>query len=686
MAVSASAVRLTVPNGKVLQDLFDGGYDVTVRSADLITKGPWVDVRAHGATGDGVTDETTLVQAGVTAVAGTDKCLYIPPGLTFLVSTLTGADVRICGEGTIKQITTTNAPMLTLSGTSYLSGGPGGPLILDGDQANGSVSYPYSKALVYVPGVADTLYAERVHFSNPYWRAITNGGGSLEVRKSRFTGSKLHDGAGSGTALIPHYIACIPGAVTLADDARVIVEDSYFKGSTTDTDEYGRNPTGVIVTHSSTGSQYKLLRVTGNEFWYTGLNWGAPGYENETAPVDTYDGVDRAIITDNLIYGYSYAGLKIQNSNSITIANNQILNGFSSTSCAVPSQAYGIILNDKVRGESTELDRATVVGNIIDGFQYAGIYSGLDNVQFIGNVLKNGTTPGGGTTKAYWIYEGARISILGGSIEAVEHHNIYLGSTTERVIVSGVSMFYDGAAPMYILGSNHNISGNTLKKNGTASSTGIRTDGPLSNTYIGGNVLENMAIGVDLRETGGDLSNVTVGPNVYKDVTTHISTTDTDGQVVVLPYRTLVYQIQTGAKVGATAGWSVNDGTNRGGLAKLPAEQSGSTLVVPLTGLPVGYTITGYTVRGQVESAGNTATLDAALRSLTVATADLTDAAVTDGAITQVSVTADAQIASAVTGLSSVITAGKTFYLLITGTTAASTDFDLSSIDVTVRP
>jgi hypothetical protein len=36
----------------------------------IITKGPWVDVRAFGAVGDGVTDDTAAVLAGVSKQQG----------------------------------------------------------------------------------------------------------------------------------------------------------------------------------------------------------------------------------------------------------------------------------------------------------------------------------------------------------------------------------------------------------------------------------------------------------------------------------------------------------------------------------------------------------------------------------------------------------------------------------------
>ena len=148
-----------------------------------------------------------------------------------------------------------------------------------------------------------------------------------------------------------------------------------------------------------------------------------------------------------------------------------------------------------------------------------------------------------------------------------------------------------------------------------------------------------------------------------------------------------VYSIAAGAKVGTTAGCVVAAADNKNSLARCPASQTAATLVVPITGLRVGWIITGYYLVGQIESGGNTATVDAAMRKQTTAAADLTDGAVTNGAITQVSVTADTIISSAnagVTGVSDTIGADETFYVLITITTAASTDVDLQAVNVIV--
>lgn len=136
-------------------------------------------------------------------------------------------------------------------------------------------------------------------------------------------------------------------------------------------------------------------------------------------------------------------------------------------------------------------------------------------------------------------------------------------------------------------------------------------------------------------------------------------------------------------KVGATAGWTVAAAANTA-LVTLAASQTAATLVIPIrVPLKVGWEITGFGINAQIESAGGTVTLDAALRKQTNAAGDPVDASV--GAITQVSVTADTAVSSAKNGLSEIVAADETFYILITGTTAALTDIALQGITLTVN-
>lgn len=142
-------------------------------------------------------------------------------------------------------------------------------------------------------------------------------------------------------------------------------------------------------------------------------------------------------------------------------------------------------------------------------------------------------------------------------------------------------------------------------------------------------------------------------------------------------------QIAAGdCKVGATAGWVVAVASNTA-LVTVPASQTASTLVIPIkVPLKVGWTITAFSVIAQIESAGGTVTLDANLRKHTTVAADVADASV--GSITQVSVTADTAVAASKAGLSEVVAANETFYILVTATTAGSTDIALQGITLTV--
>ena len=148
---------------------------------------------------------------------------------------------------------------------------------------------------------------------------------------------------------------------------------------------------------------------------------------------------------------------------------------------------------------------------------------------------------------------------------------------------------------------------------------------------------------------------------------------------VSLPGTSHEYQF-TDAKLGTTAGWATR-GANNIWHTTCPAGQSASTLVIPVE-LRVGQTITAFKVVGQIESAGNTVTLDADLRKVTTAAGDLVDSSV--GAITQISVTADTAVATTKSSLSDTVAATETFYVLLTATTGASTDIDLQGVTVTV--
>ncbi len=72
-------------------------------NGDFITKGPWVDVRAYGAIGDGVTDSAAAIRAAIAAAANASGggTVYIPSGVYRIDSSITGgvSGVTIVGAG-----------------------------------------------------------------------------------------------------------------------------------------------------------------------------------------------------------------------------------------------------------------------------------------------------------------------------------------------------------------------------------------------------------------------------------------------------------------------------------------------------------------------------------------------------------------------------------------------------------
>ena len=143
------------------------------------------------------------------------------------------------------------------------------------------------------------------------------------------------------------------------------------------------------------------------------------------------------------------------------------------------------------------------------------------------------------------------------------------------------------------------------------------------------------------------------------------------------------YSFTAGGRPGTGNGWLTTGSVANLFNYTLPAsEATTATLVIPISGLHVGDTITAWKLVGQIESAGAIVELDGDLRKLTVVSTAITDASV--GAIVPIHVVADTAIATAKTGLTEVIAADETFYVLLSGTTAGSTDIDILGVTLTV--
>lgn len=181
-----------------------------------------------------------------------------------------------------------------------------------------------------------------------------------------------------------------------------------------------------------------------------------------------------------------------------------------------------------------------------------------------------------------------------------------------------------------------------------------------------------------IEEDAGTVRMVVNGTTVWEGTSAGLST-------LLMPRAAQKYVMKAGSKVGGTSGWVVAAADNVH-LITCPASQTGAKLIIPVSGLKVGWTITAFHLIGQIESAGNGVTVDVDLRKQTAAAADVADASL--GTITQLSVTADAIMSASNTrkelATPEVIAADETFYAIVTATTGASTDIALQGMAIEV--
>ena len=132
----------------------------------------------------------------------------------------------------------------------------------------------------------------------------------------------------------------------------------------------------------------------------------------------------------------------------------------------------------------------------------------------------------------------------------------------------------------------------------------------------------------------------------------------------------------------ATVGY-IKTGINTGMLT-LAQSATADTWVIHLSGLHEGDIITGMGIHGQIDSGGNAVTVDYELREQTAVVTGCTDASVQAG--TQIAKSADYLIDEHTdVATPHTVTEGKLLYLLVTCTTAATTDIELLYLDLEVK-
>lgn len=219
-----------------------------------------------------------------------------------------------------------------------------------------------------------------------------------------------------------------------------------------------------------------------------------------------------------------------------------------------------------------------------------------------------------------------------------------------------------------------------VKANGTVEWTGPWTVANHGITFTAGDV--NVVTGTVTAAAFSD-GTASMGGGTITDGTASLTGGALSGLTSVTRTSQRYVQNIAYAKVGASGtGWVIGAADNIS-LATLPQSQTAETMVIPITiPLKVGWTITGFSINGQIDSEGGEVTLNADLRKITEAEGGYSDASI--GAITQIVKTADYKVTDSKGDLAEVVAADESYYLLVAGTTAATTDIEIASVTVTV--
>lgn len=342
----------------------------------------WTSPEAHGAIGDGTTDDTTAVQAAIT----TGLTVRGNSGSTYLVGALTQSTARqvlIFTGSTLKLKNATDAPILTLDGDySKVIGGS-----WNGNKANqsGTGANQYNHAAISVTGDYCTVEGTEVYDS------FGIGLKGVACNYTNFLNNRIKDAEIHGI-----YVES-----TLADAYGNVIANNHITSTSL------AASSGIYLTGSNSPFTYKQY------LWSILGNICRGGTSTPTGIGITTRGVD-GLIANNQTTGYTM-GI------SADIATRTPITGNRCTDMAGAS-GYGIELNGA---------KCVVTGNYIKGGIYGVVASGNSTSQdysvISGNIFDDPSTGG--------VYVVASGSYTANHLNINDNTVIFTGAGTNRAAI-----------------------------------------------------------------------------------------------------------------------------------------------------------------------------------------------------------------------------------------------------------
>jgi hypothetical protein len=316
-----------------------------------------LNVRWFGAKGDNATDDTTALQAALTAAIAAGAVLIVPSG-TYIASALTiNGDLTLTGTGTVKHKASTAGNLFEFSGTSKRWVMQG--LTLDGNCANQSALSTNMTVSVTGTGTRaspNTFLAADCRFINNCIGGITIVGGASAatnkqlavVRNCTFLGG--NDGV--DVTYAPRYI-------DIQYCPYVLVEGNHFDYGSTPS---GTGPAGVVLYGQTGGSDKGRMTVIGNTF----INVGRDATDGLGA-IECYSWGSNIVVTGNRIEATRTRGINIKaDAENVVITGNTIIGLTGTYLVGAIACAAGVI-------GTTAVGRFLIANNIIHDCKANGI-------------------------------------------------------------------------------------------------------------------------------------------------------------------------------------------------------------------------------------------------------------------------------------------------------------------------
>lgn len=512
--------------GSALSGFIQAGTGAVARTAQAKMR-DFISAKDFGATGDGVTNDTTALQAALTAAAG--KGLFIPAGSYQINAALTvPANTYVWAENaTITQTTAGGANALTVSGSNVTIEGL---TIVGQNSGGGSAVYAsgYNNIEVKNCKVQNWLYGIQLRgcknwtvSGNRIWGGTYDGVTASDIFIYSNGGAPSSRGVITGNHCLSNNDTGISVDTNSGDKDLLIANNVVYPlqsdGITPLADGNNRRRYGIVVGYNGTVNTRAVVSanvvrdvpysgiylnagalpsgdvaISGNNVARCGFGTLYPADSSLRAGIFCNGGADS--ISGNVVVDCSFAGIKLAPNYAYSSANQP--RAVVSANNVARTVGPGIWLTNIPHGYLVSNNR--IINSSGAGIQYETTNADGGNCHFVGNHIDTNTTNQGGIVASN-TSGGYDCSIVGNKINGTDN-------TTNNAFNAGI--WFDGVV---------HCSGNVITKYYIGINCGSALNARTIDLKCSENTINSCAFGISGSGTGPWL----VTNNTFKNITTY---------------------------------------------------------------------------------------------------------------------------------------------------------------------